>query len=50
MVGDYLLDIVTGRAAGCRTVLIVSDQQPPDFADQADHVIKRLPELLDLLA
>jgi len=50
MVGDYLLDIVTGRAAGCHTVLIVSDGKRPDFAAQADHVIKRLPELLDLLA
>jgi HAD superfamily hydrolase (TIGR01549 family) len=49
MVGDFLLDIVTGHAAGCQTVLIVGDRKRPDFADQADHVIRRLPELLDLL-
>ncbi len=49
MVGDHLLDIETGRAAGCRTVLIIGDREWADFADQADHVIQRLPELLDLV-
>ena len=49
MVGDYLFDILSGRAAGCTTVLMITHAQAPDFADQADHRIRRLPELLDLL-
>lgn len=49
MVGDYLFDIQSGRAAGTRTVLMLGDRERPDFADQADFVIARLPELLSLL-
>jgi HAD superfamily hydrolase (TIGR01662 family) len=49
MVGDYLFDIMSGRAAGTRTVLMVGDKPMPDYADQAHHVIRRLPELLDLI-
>lgn len=50
VVGDYLFDILSGRAAGTRTVLMVGDAPLPDYAQQADHTIRRLPELLDLLA
>ena len=51
MVGDHLFDIRSGREAGCTTVLLLhADRPTPDYADQADHVINRLPELLDLLA
>ncbi len=49
MVGDYLFDILSGRDAGTRTVLMVGDGPTPEFADQADYVIRRLPELLPLL-
>lgn len=49
MVGDYLFDIQSGRAAGCATVLMLGDRPDPDYADQADHRIRRLRELLDLL-
>ncbi len=49
MVGDYLFDIMSGREAGAQTVLMVGDKAPPEFADQADHVISRLVELLPLL-
>lgn len=45
MVGDHLLDLTTGRTAGCHTVLLVGNRPLPDFADQADHVIHRLTEL-----
>ncbi|MFQ5495042.1 MAG: HAD family hydrolase [Phycisphaerae bacterium] len=48
MVGDFLFDIQSGRAAGLRTVLIV-DGPRPDYADQADHVIGRLDELRTIL-
>ena len=49
MVGDHLLDLTTGRTAGCHTVLLVGSRPLPDFADQADHVIQRLTELLAII-
>jgi HAD superfamily hydrolase (TIGR01549 family) len=49
MVGDYLFDIQSGRAAGTHTVLMIGDSQRPEFADQADHVIQQLVQLLPLL-
>jgi len=49
MVGDYLFDIMSGRAAGTHTVLMVGDKPMPKFADQADYVIRRLGELLPII-
>jgi len=50
VVGDYLFDIQAGRAAGAgTTVLMIGDKEPPEYADQADHVIRRLDQLLELL-
>ena len=49
MVGDHLFDIRCGRQAGCTTVLFCGHRPPPEYAGQADHVISRLDELLDLL-
>ena len=31
------------------TVLMIGDGPPPKYADRAEHVIRRLPELLALL-
>lgn len=49
MVGDYLFDIQSGRAAGATTVLMIGDRERPDFADQADHTIRRLVDLLPIV-
>ena len=49
MVGDHLFDILTGRAAGARTVLLVHDKPNPDHVREADHVIRRLTDLLPLI-
>jgi len=49
MVGDYLFDILSGRAAGTRTVLMIGDSAEPDYAGQADFVIRGLSELLALV-
>jgi HAD superfamily hydrolase (TIGR01549 family) len=49
MVGDYLFDILSGKSAGTKTVLMVGDNPMPDYADQADHVIRRLAELLPII-
>lgn len=50
MIGDYLFDILSGRSAGTRTVLMIGEKAAPAFADQADFVIRALPELLPILA
>ena len=50
VVGDYLFDLQSGNAAGATTILMIGDADPPDYADQADHVIRRLRELLRLLS
>ena len=50
MVGDYLFDMQAGRAAGATTVLMLGDARLPEWADSADHVIRRLAELLELIA
>jgi hypothetical protein len=39
----------SGNAAGTRTVLMIGDQALPDYASQATHVIRKLPELLKLV-
>lgn len=49
MVGDFHYDIIAGRAAGATSVLLVNDAAVPPFADEADHVIRRLEELPPLL-
>jgi len=45
MVGDFLFDILSGKSAGTGTVLMIGDQLQPDYASQADFVIRKLAEL-----
>jgi HAD superfamily hydrolase (TIGR01549 family) len=50
MAGDYHYDIICGRAAGTTTVLLLAaGTRRPAWADEADHVIYSLGELLALL-
>jgi HAD superfamily hydrolase (TIGR01509 family) len=49
VVGDHLMDLLCGQAAGCRTVLMVGNDPPPDYADQADFVITELRALLEIV-
>ncbi|MCK4659130.1 MAG: HAD family hydrolase [Phycisphaerae bacterium] len=49
VVGDHLFDLIAGTAAGARTILIVSDRGIPEYAAQADHVIRRLKEVVVLV-
>lgn len=46
MVGDHLFDVQSGRDAGCTTALLLAHNHRPDYADQADHVIENLRELV----
>lgn len=49
MVGDYLFDILSGKAAGTRTILMIGSGAEPDYAPQADYLIRRLAELLTIV-
>ena len=49
VVGDHPYDIQAGAGAGARTVFMLGDREAPDHAAQADHVIRRLEELLALV-
>lgn len=49
-VGDFHFDILCGAAAGAVTVLLLDpDAERPAWADEADHVIHQLGELLELI-
>jgi HAD superfamily hydrolase (TIGR01549 family) len=49
VVGDYLFDLQSGNRAGALTILMAGDKPLPDFADQADHTIRQLSELIPLI-
>ncbi len=47
MVGDHVMDVAAGKAAGTRTVGVLTPERPDDFFREAapDAVIRTLPEL-----
>jgi phosphoglycolate phosphatase len=47
MVGDHMMDVAGGKAAGMRTLGVLTPDRPPDYFRQAapDGVIRALPEL-----
>lgn len=49
MVGDHLMDITAGKAAGMRTVGLLTPVREPDFFDsvEPDAVAENLKEILD---
>jgi len=47
-VGDFHYDITAANAAGAVSILLAPGPRP-EFADEADHVIGRLDELLEVL-
>jgi HAD superfamily hydrolase (TIGR01509 family) len=49
MVGDHLFDILSGRSAGARTVLLLGPATMEEWEAEADHTIASLPELLVLV-
>ncbi|MFW6133053.1 MAG: HAD family hydrolase [Planctomycetota bacterium] len=46
-VGDFRYDMIAANAAGAVSILLAPGERP-DFADQADYVIRRFDELLML--
>ena len=49
LVGDYLFDLLCGKNAGAKTVLICTNKDYPDFIDQADFAIHHLNELTHII-
>ena len=49
VVGDYLFDLLSARAAGAIPVLLRHDGRNEHFAPHADFVIRRLDELLPIV-
>ena len=48
VVGDYIHDLHCGRGAGSKAVLLVNSHVP-EWVDEADYVIHRLEDLLDVI-
>lgn len=49
VVGDHRFDMESGRQAGTRTILMLGRREKPDFADLADYVVQRLPEIIPVI-
>lgn len=49
VVGDYLYDLVSGRRAGAKTVLLSTNENYADFTDEADYLIHTLDEITGII-
>ena len=49
MVGDYLFDLLCGRAAGAISVLLANTKEAENFTEHADFVIERIDEILEIV-
>ena len=49
VVGDHLFDILAGAAAGARTILLIGDGAPPEYAHRANHVVTTLDAVSGLI-
>jgi phosphoglycolate phosphatase len=49
IVGDSIYDIQAGRAAGAKTVAVAYGYGSPGFSDNADFVITRFAQLIDVV-
>lgn len=46
MIGDHWFDIETGRRAGCKTMLMIGDRNPPSYAHHADYIVRDLGDVM----
>lgn len=49
VVGDYLFDLQSAKAAGAAAVLIKTGKNAEQFAASADYIIDKLPEIIDII-
>jgi phosphoglycolate phosphatase-like HAD superfamily hydrolase len=50
VVGDYLFDLISGRRAGAKSVLLATQQNYQDFRHEADYVISSLEQLPEIIS
>jgi len=50
LVGDYLFDLLSAKAAGAVAVLLVNHEQAREFADHADYCVENIAEILEIIA
>ncbi|MHC4430900.1 MAG: HAD family hydrolase [Planctomycetota bacterium] len=49
LVGDYLFDLLSAKAAGAAAVLLASHNQAEEFVEHADFCIKDIGEILEIV-
>jgi len=49
LVGDYLFDLLSAKAAGAVAVLLVNDHRADEFAEHADYTIENIPQILEII-
>ena len=50
LVGDYLFDLLSAKAAGAVAVLLVNNERAREFAEHADYCIENIGEILEIVA
>ena len=50
LVGDYLFDLLSAKAAGACPVLLANHHQADDFAEHADFCIENIAGILEIIA
>ena len=50
LVGDYLFDLLSAKAAGAVAVLLVNHNQAGEFIEYADFCVENIGEILDIIA
>jgi HAD superfamily hydrolase (TIGR01509 family) len=49
VVGDYLFDLQSAKAAGAKAILIKTGKNAEQFASYADYIIDKLPQIVDII-
>ncbi len=49
VVGDYLFDLLSAKAAGAKAVLLANHKKADEFAEHADFVIEKIDEILEIV-
>jgi HAD superfamily hydrolase (TIGR01509 family) len=49
LVGDYLFDLLSAKAAGAIAVLLANNKHAGQFAKYADYTIENIPQILEII-
>jgi HAD superfamily hydrolase (TIGR01509 family) len=50
LVGDYLFDLLSAKAAGAIAVLLTNTEKAQEYAEHADYCIENIGEILEIIA